>query len=301
MPTAPSLLALIALGLLCQGGLALAPSSVLASGESAEVPVDVRPLEVMEAPADPAQLVSRVAPSVFRLAVFDGDKQLGNGTGFAVRQDGILVTNHHVIAMASSEFFAIGHNGVRHRVLGVLADDEAHDVAIIKVEANGLTPLSLASSSSLRVGQPAFILGSSHGLDQSLGVGNIAALRDALPKGLARRTEGGPILGPFVQHTAVAAPGSSGSPLMNARGEVIGVHHSGFSDSEISFAARVDVLAELLDKTDLAAQPKSLGPNVTRNLIVSLGVVCIIGMTFVWGSRSSGRRTKKKRPVVVVS
>ena len=68
-----------------------------------------------------AAVVEQVAPSVVRLGVFQGDEQLGNGTGFVVRADGIVATNHHVITDLPGELRAVTRDGKHHAVLGVLA------------------------------------------------------------------------------------------------------------------------------------------------------------------------------------
>ncbi|HEY3447507.1 MAG TPA: serine protease [Myxococcales bacterium] len=234
------------------------------------------------------ELAKRVGPSIARLGMFADGKQRGNGTGFFVRQDGIAVTNHHVIEHVDGEFVAVLPDGTRHAVLGLLADDEAHDLAIIKVEGANFPVLPLAGSASVAVGAPAYLIGSSMGLDQSLGVGVVSAIRDSYPEDWvegAKKAGKDLPQGPIVQHTANSAAGSSGSPLLNGRGEVIAVHHSSLIDSPIYFAAHVDALRALLARTDLDAPPKPLGPDKTMNLVVSLAFFVGLGLAggVYWG------------------
>src|SRR5262245_53570551 len=90
-----------------------------------------------EEQADVRDLVERIGPAVVRLAIVLNGEDLGNGTGFFVREDGIVVTNHHVIADMSGKLVAVLRDGRRLPVDGVLADDEAHDLAIVRVGGRG--------------------------------------------------------------------------------------------------------------------------------------------------------------------
>ncbi|MGC4114724.1 MAG: serine protease [Myxococcales bacterium] len=220
-----------------------------------------------------AELAKKVGPSIARLGMFTGGEQQGNGTGFFIREDGIAVTNHHVIEHADGdEFIAVLADGTRRTVLGILADDPEHDIAIIRVEGKGFPALEFAASGSVTVGAPAYLIGSSSGLDQSLGVGVVSAIRDGLPQEFiddAKRVGRTAPKGPIVQHTATSAAGSSGSPVLNGKGEVIAVHHSGLVRDPIYFAAHVDLLRALIARTDLNAKPAPLGPDRKLNLIIS--------------------------------
>jgi len=258
--------------------LAAALVSSTARAAEAEAPTGELPI---------GELARRAGPSIVRLGLFEGGKQQGNGTGFFIRADGIAVTNHHVVDhVQGGDFVAVQADGTRHRVLGVLADDEAHDIAIIKVEGDQFPALPLAASASVTVGAPAYLIGSSFGLDQSLGVGVISAVRDSYPEDWQdRASRAGTKLpqGPIVQHTANSAPGSSGSPLLNGRGEVVAVHHSQLVDSPIYFAAHVDALRALIASTDLSAAPRPLGPDRALNLIISaafFGALAVAGLVY---------------------
>lgn len=241
-----------------------------------------------------AAVVEQVAPSVVRLGVFQGDEQLGNGTGFVVRADGIVATNHHVITDLPGELRAVTRDGKHHAVLGVLADDPVHDLALVKIEGTGFRALPLAEASELTVGLEVFILGSSSGLDQTLGVGIISALRDEFPEEIVRgmeRAHQDVVHGPLVQHTATSTAGSSGAPVLNTRGEVVAVQHSGMGGDSIAFGARVDLLRGLVARTNLDAAPRPLGPDVRRNLLISAAVFGLPALGwFAWSSRQRRRR-----------
>ncbi len=153
--------------------------------------------------------------------------------------------------------------------MGVLADDPEHDIALVKISTI-TTPLNLAPSDSLAVGQTVYLIGASRGLDQSLSVGLISAIRQALPESL--KGDAAANRGPFVQHTATSAPGSSGSPLIDEIGRVVGVHHSGLRGDGILFAAHVSLLSDLLARTDLSALPKPIQKSIAKNLMISAAV-----------------------------
>jgi S1-C subfamily serine protease len=223
-----------------------------------------------------SDLSAKVGGSVVRISLINRGDEQGNGTGFVVRRDGVVVTNYHVVDDAPSNLVAVFRDGARRNVLGSLALDEEHDLAVIRIERGDYPALSLADANTIKVGQPVFLIGSSAGLDQSLGAGVVAALRpDGFPEEWKKRyREAGEniVSGPLVQHTASSSPGSSGSPVVNLEGKVVAVHHSEISGTPIYFGAHADALRSLLARTDLDAKPRALGPNVTRNLLISMAV-----------------------------
>lgn len=227
-------------------------------------------------------LAGRVGESVVRLAIFNGEDEKGNGTGFLIREDGIVVTNHHVVDHASGKMYAIFRDGKKVPVLGSLALDEEHDLAVLKIEGAGYPILELAEGKSIQVGQQVLLIGSSFGFDQSVGLGIVSALRpEGYPeewKKKMKKSNAKIVLGPLLQHTVTAAPGASGSPLVDADGKVVSIHHSGFGDSEINFSAHVDALRALLAKTDLGAAPVPVGSNLLQNLLISAAVFGGMGL-----------------------
>lgn len=245
------------------------------------------------------EVLARVGGSVVRLSFGDGPQERGNGTGFIVRRDGVVVTNHHVVVGSASGLVAIFRDGTRRKVLGSLALDEEHDLALIRIEAGDYAALPLARGEGIKVGQPIFLIGSSWGLDQSLGTGVVSALRpDGFPEEWRRRYRAAGekiVAGPIVQHTASSAPGSSGAPVVDLDGRVVAVHHSGFAGFPIFFGAHADALQALLARTNLDAAPKPLGPNVARNLLISaaffaaLAALIVVPALFNKLSRRSDR------------
>jgi S1-C subfamily serine protease len=227
-----------------------------------------------------AALIERVAPAVVRLAATSYGRESGNGTGFLVREDGIVVTNHHVVDGVLGDLYAVFHDHRRVRVLGALALDEAHDLVILRIEGTGYRVLELATADAPVAGQRVHLIGSTLGLDQSVGVGVISAIRpDGFPEQMKQQHPlAATLLGPLVQHSATSAPGASGSPLLDDQGRVVGVHHSGFTGTEVGFGAHVAALRSLLDRTNLSAAPTALRPSFARNLLVSAAVFAVLAL-----------------------
>jgi serine protease Do len=137
----------------------------------------------------------------------------GLGSGFVINADGYVLTNHHVVAGASEirVRFADGRE-VPGRLVG---GDAKTDLALLKVEAKGLPVIPLGDSARLEVGEPVMAVGNPFGLEQTVTTGIVSA---------TGRTIGAGPYDDFVQTDASINPGNSGGPLVNARGEAIGVN-----------------------------------------------------------------------------
>ncbi len=103
----------------------------------------------------------------------------------------------------------------------------------------------------------------------------------------------GKIKGLLVQHTASIAPGSSGGPLVDDAGRVIGANHSHYQGTEINLAAHVDVLRELIVKTDLGSTPSSIGSDVRQNLLTSAALFIAIALAWMLTAYVERRRRNK--------
>lgn len=165
----------------------------------------------------------------------------GQGSGFVVKNDGTILTNNHVVE-GTSTVTVIFSNGKTVKA-SVIGTDATHDLAVIKVDpsaVSGITPLTLGDSSALKPGQMAVAMGAPFGLDESITVGVIS--------GLNRSVSGSQLVG-MVQTDAALNPGNSGGPLLNAKGEVIGINtatESKLGATGIGFAIPSNVARNVL-------------------------------------------------------
>jgi putative serine protease PepD len=139
------------------------------------------------------------------------------GSGFVVSSDGKIITNEHVVDGAQSVTVKLGVNG-KAQPAKVLAADASKDLALIKIDATNLKPLTFGDSSSVQVGDNVYAIGNPYGLDHTLTAGIISALgRDI------QAPDGTPIKS-VIQTDAALNPGNSGGALIDAQGQVIGVN-----------------------------------------------------------------------------
>jgi serine protease Do len=154
----------------------------------------------------------------------------GLGTGFIIREDGLIVTNAHVVAGAS-RISVMRRDGATFpaRLLGA---DETNDVAIIKIEARGLPVAPLGDSRSILVGEWAIAIGNPYGFVLGNSEPSVTAgVVSGVGRNLVARGEGPSAYFDMIQTDASINPGNSGGPLVTADGEVIGVNSSIFSTS----------------------------------------------------------------------
>ena len=174
------------------------------------------------APAnDAGAVLQAVGPSIVEVNTAGqvGRRQFtpsGSGSGFVVDASGLILTNQHVVAGAStvSVQFSTGET----RTATVVGTDRANDLALLRVNnmPSGIPAAPLGDSEQVEVGETAIAIGSPFGLEQSVTQGIISAVdRDWAPEGR--------LLGDLIQTDAPINPGNSGGPLLNAEGEVIGI------------------------------------------------------------------------------
>jgi S1-C subfamily serine protease len=136
---------------------------------------------------------------------------VAQGSGFVVSTDGIIVTNYHVIENGSSAIVKLP-DGAFFAVDGVLAFDKARDVAVIKAHGKNFRTLALGNSDKLQVGEEVVAIGNPLSLESTVSNGIVSGIRNIKDEG-----------GKFLQITAPISPGSSGGPLFNMTGEVVGI------------------------------------------------------------------------------
>ncbi len=191
--------------------------------------------------------VDRVSPAVVRIAAreettpFYGpwpSRREGIGSGVIVSPDGLVVTNHHVVAGAQ-RLFATLRDG---RVLpaSVLGQDPAHDLALLRLPAQALPAAELGDSESLRVGQLVIAIGNPLGLEATVTTGVVSA------KGRTLATPTG-LMANLIQTDASINPGNSGGPLVDASGRVVGINTAVILGAQgIGFAVPVSAVRDLL-------------------------------------------------------
>jgi tetratricopeptide (TPR) repeat protein len=157
-------------------------------------------------------LIKKMEPSIVVVVTYGRDgSMLGQGSGFFVDQEGDVVTNSHVLQGASRAVVRTA-DGKEYAVQRVLAEDKEGDLVRVSVEISKEAVRSLPVRAELpEVGERIIIIGTPLGLDQTVSDGIVSAVRDV------------PAFGKIIQVTAPISPGSSGSPVINMKGEVIGI------------------------------------------------------------------------------
>jgi Flp pilus assembly protein TadD len=192
----------------------ISASQLVQAQDSVAGPTNVdQPKPVVALPESLPDLVRRIKPSVVSVLTYDAKGEpLISGTGFFIRP-GEVVTNVHVIRGAHRvEIHTLEGKGRTFPVAGALALDEEADLALLSVSvpAERARPLQLASSLP-EEGEPVFLIGNPLRLEGSVSDGIVSAVREV------------PNVGRIIQITAPVSHGNSGSPLMNMRGQVIGI------------------------------------------------------------------------------
>jgi len=175
-------------------------------------------LEPIVAQNDLADVIEQAEKSVLRIEV-EGAQGDGLGSGYIVQDDGLFVTNVHVMAGASK---AVAHfsNGETAKITGTYVIDENRDICVCQLEGSKYVPIPF-SSGTPRKGASVIALGAPHGLSFSATTGIVSAIRGEKE---ARQQMGRPELeGTWIQVDAALSPGNSGGPLINHSGEVVGM------------------------------------------------------------------------------
>ncbi|MGZ8254502.1 MAG: DegQ family serine endoprotease [Burkholderiaceae bacterium] len=165
----------------------------------------------------------------------------GQGSGFIISADGLILTNAHVVRGASEVTVKLSdRREFRAKLLGL---DTATDVAVLKVDAQKLPAVALGDARQVQVGDPVLAIGSPFGFEQTATQGIVSAKARSLP---------GASYVPFIQTDAAVNPGNSGGPLFDAKGRVIGINSQIYSRSGgfqgLAFAIPIDVALNVKDQ-----------------------------------------------------
>jgi S1-C subfamily serine protease len=268
----------------------------LTSGRAPHIPlaadlpaIDRSPLELTEAHAQPAYdseelaniavykkalgSVVNVTSSAVAYDVFFGAMpQQGQGTGFILDKSGRILTNNHVI-LPNSRQIEVTLSDKRKVKARLIGSDASHDLALLQIQASDLVPATLSDSSNLVVGQKVYAIGNPFGLNGTMTTGIISSIRSV------RGPQGAPIEN-AIQTDAAINPGNSGGPLLNSRGEVIGItsmiaSNGADQNSGIGFAIPINTAKAVLEdfakyghvrRPSLGIIPLAIGPDLAEQM-----------------------------------
>jgi len=258
---------------------------------AADMPaVDRSPLELTEAHAQPAYDAEELANiAVYKKALgsvvnvtssavaydffYGAVPQQGQGTGFILDKSGRILTNNHVI-LPNSRQIEVTLSDKRKVKARLIGSDPSHDLALLQIEAaDDLVPATLSDSKGLVVGQKVYAIGNPFGLNGTMTTGIISSIRSV------RGPQGAPIED-AIQTDAAINPGNSGGPLLNSRGEVIGItsmiaSNGADQNSGIGFAIPINTAKAVLEdfakyghvrRPSLGIAPLAIGPDLAEQM-----------------------------------
>ena len=217
----------------------------------------------------PQEIAEKARAATVFLEMYDKDgKPLSRGSGFFLQRD-LIATNYHVIQGATHGTAKLADKDLTYSIEDITKTDKKNDLALLKIKPNmltilaGISPLPLGNSDTVKVMDTIYVAGNPLGFEGTVVPGSISAIRP----------EGWPPLvqGKLLQMTAPISKGSSGGPVLNDRGEVIGISTLAVSvvmpdltvPQNLNFAIAVNHLKALMPTPPMPVKPKSVAPKVT--------------------------------------
>ncbi|MGC9969840.1 MAG: trypsin-like peptidase domain-containing protein [Bryobacteraceae bacterium] len=222
-----------------------------------------------------AEIVAKVSPGV---VLIKGEASTGTvlGSGVIVSRDGKIATNLHVIRDLKSASVQIA-SGEIYDAVSIVAFDDRKDLVIIKIAGFDLPVVELGNSNDVKTGEPVVVIGSPRGLRGTVTTGVVSAIRDE-PSGAGYKV---------IQTDAAVNPGNSGGPLLNARGQAIGIVTAKLRGSEgLNFVVPINYLRGMLDN---AQKPLSLDELRASLAATKPDVFKSSGYSSLWKSLSTGK------------
>jgi hypothetical protein len=232
-------------------------------------------------PLSASTIAKNSFPSVLMLVMEDANGQpLSLGSGFFIKE-GIIATNFHVIEGAAGGYVKIVGQELKYDITGVVGINNIQDLVLLAIKGAKAPLLSLGDSQQVAVGDEVYAIGNPQGFEGTFSQGIVSSIRQV---GVEN----------FFQITAPISPGSSGGPVLNNQGKVIGVTVATFKDGQnLNFAIPSYYLKSLLQQikpvTPLSAVTK---PKQSQSIIDDIGGKSTEGVTalqFTWDNYSSGR------------
>ena len=222
----------------------------------------------------PQEIAKRAFNSTVLLVMEDTNSQpLSLGSGFFVR-DGEVASNLHVVEGAAKGYAKIIGQKTKYDIEGTTAVDPARDLVVLKVSGAHAGAVALGNSESVQIGETVYAIGNPQGLEGTFSQGIVSSIREAGTDKL-------------LQITAPISPGSSGGPVLNVKGEVIGVSAATFRGGQnLNFAIPSNYLQNLLGQARTATPLAQARPAKSERSILSdfggRGVESVIGGGFAW-------------------
>lgn len=236
-----------------------APTKLQTSTSSSSISSDL--VDLVEYSNTSVTVAQKVLPSIVGIkikytvnSVFGSGESEATGSGIIISEDGYIITNNHVVSTEStSSYYAIEeasgmkvnlYNDSKEYDAKVIGTDEYTDLAVIKIDATGLTPASLGNSDSVRVGEFAMAIGCPLGLESTVTSGIISAVDRTVDDGSGTEYT-------CIQTDAAINSGNSGGALVNSNGEVIGINTlklSGTGVEGMGFAIPINSTTDIVEQ-----------------------------------------------------